>query len=198
VPKRGATIIVGILSICQEPNKNNRRAKTSSPTYPPISFSRNKRGIAGSLIWVNFDRHALLDLVWKLGGQFVANIDDVRPQFNTDQNVYLSQSAIFQSTLVRGAAGQPSAGASVTTLNGSLNTPMTAVDGMKQLAKPWYSDQILPFDITLAGASELGAATAMKIFGVEILNEGSGVSIVAEVTKKQATFVARLGASRRK
>ena len=27
------------------------------------SFSRNKRGIAGSLIWVNFDRHALLDLV---------------------------------------------------------------------------------------------------------------------------------------
>ncbi len=53
---------------------------------------------------------------------------------------------------------------------------MTAVDGMKQLAKPWYSDQILPFDITLAGASELGAATAMKIFGVEILNEGSGVS----------------------
>ncbi len=69
---------------------------------------------------------------------------------------------------------------------------MTAVDGMKQLAKPWYSDQILPFDITLAGASELGAATAMKIFGVEILNEGSGVSIVAaEVTKVQATFVAR-------
>jgi hypothetical protein len=37
----------------------------------------------------------------------------------------------------------------------------------------------------------LGAATAMKIFGVEILNENSGVSIVAEVTKMQATFVAR-------
>jgi uncharacterized protein (DUF697 family) len=37
----------------------------------------------------------------------------------------------------------------------------------------------------------LGAATAMKIYGVEILNEGSGVSIVAEVTKIQATFVAR-------
>jgi hypothetical protein len=56
----------------------------------------------------------------------------------------------------RGAAGQPSAGAPVTALNGTLTTPMTAVDGMKQLAKPWYSDQILPFDITLAGASELG------------------------------------------
>jgi len=158
-------------------------------------FSRNKRGIAGSLIWVNFDRHGLLDLVWKLGGQFVANIDDIRPQFRSGGNTYLSQSAIYQSTLVRGAPGLPGAGASINATNGA---PMTAVDGMKQLAKPWYSDQILPFDITLAGASELGKATAMKIFGVEILNEGSGVSIVAEVTKRQATFVARLGASRRK
>jgi hypothetical protein len=34
-------------------------------------------------------------------------------------------------------------------------------------------------------------ATAMKIYGVEILNEGSGVSIDAEVTEMQATFVAR-------
>ncbi len=46
----------------------------------------------------------------------------------------------------------------------------------------------------------------MKIFGVEILNEGSGVSIDDAVTEMQATFVARyvepwqirLGASRRK
>jgi hypothetical protein len=27
------------------------------------SFSRNKRGIAGTLIWINFDRHGLLNLV---------------------------------------------------------------------------------------------------------------------------------------
>jgi hypothetical protein len=32
------------------------------------SFSRNKRGIAGSLIWVNFDRHALLDLAYRPKG----------------------------------------------------------------------------------------------------------------------------------
>jgi hypothetical protein len=32
----------------------------------------------------------------------------------------------------------------------------------------------------------------MKIFGVEILNEGSGVSIDDAVTEMQATFVARL------
>jgi hypothetical protein len=186
-------IIAGILSICQEPNKNARRVKACRPTYSPIlvsrSFSRNKRGIAGSLVWVNFDRHGLLSLVWKLGGQFVANVDDVRPQFNTSSDAYLSQSAIFNSTLVRGS-GIP-LGATVTDLNGTITTPMSQVDGMKQFAKPWYSDQILPFDITLAGASEYGASTAMKIYGVEILNEGAGVSIDDAVTEMQATFVAR-------
>jgi hypothetical protein len=110
---------------------------------------RTHRGIAGSLLWVNFDRHGLLDMVWKLGGQFVANIDDVRPQFATPQSVYLSQNAIFNSTLVR--ANGVSASASVTALNGSLSTPMTSVDGMKQLAKPSSSDQILPFDQVLRG-----------------------------------------------
>jgi hypothetical protein len=33
--------------------------------------------------------------------------------------------------------------------------------------------------------------STMKIFGVEILNEGSGVSIDDAVTEMQATFVAR-------
>jgi hypothetical protein len=65
------------------------------------------------------------------------------------------------------------------------------VSSLKEIAAPWYSDQILPFDITLAGTNEVGAATAMRIYGVEILNEGSGVSIDDAVTEMQATFVAR-------
>ena len=63
--------------------------------------------------------------------------------------------------------------------------------GNKELASPWYSDQILPFDITLAATNEQGRAAASKIFGVEILNEGYGVSIDDAVSEMQATFVAR-------
>lgn len=48
------------------------------------------------------------------------------------------------------------------------------------------------FDVTLVGVNELGAAAAMKIHGVELLNEGSGISIDDAVTEMQATFVARL------
>ncbi len=104
----------------------------------------------------------------------------------SDENVFLSQNAIFNSTLVR-TNGIP-AGATIDQLSAQK---LDAVSGFKTSAKPWYSDQVLPFDITLAGTNENGAATCMKIFGVEILNEGSGISIDDAVTEVQATFVAR-------
>ena len=158
----------------------------------PRAFSRNKRGIAGSLIWVNFDRHALLNVFYQANGQFVANTEDIRPQFSLASTAMLNQTAIFNQSLTRtvnsgGIAN--SAGATINTLD---SIPINAVSSLKSLASPWYSDQILPFDITLAANNEMGAASAMKIFGVEILNEGSGVSIDDAVTEMQATFVARL------
>ena len=115
------------------------------------SFSRNKRGIAGSLIWVNFDRHAFLSLVQKLGGTFVANVDDVRPQFQTDANVFLSQNAIFNQTLVR--TNGLAADATIDQLSGQR---LDTVSGFKTEALAWYSDQVLPFDITLAGTNGSG------------------------------------------
>jgi len=69
---------------------------------------------------------------------------------------------------------------------------ITSASGNSQLASPWYSDQVLPFDITLSGANEYGAMCAAKIFGVEILNEGYGISIDDAVSEMQATFVARV------
>ncbi len=104
----------------------------------PRAYSRAKRGVAGSLIWINFDRHALLNLVRQEGGQFVANVDDIRPEFQLDSNGFIGQ----------------------------LNTQLSSVSGFKEAATPWYSDQILPFDVTLTGTNEMGAAAAMKIFGV--------------------------------
>lgn len=56
---------------------------------------------------------------------------------------------------------------------------------------PWFADQILPFDITIAAANEYGAAASAKLFGVEILNEGFGTSIDDTVIEQQATFVAQ-------
>jgi hypothetical protein len=62
------------------------------------SYSRNKRGIAGSLIWINFDRHSLLNLFKKAQGKFVADQDEIRPQY---QDSTVGATAVFTSSLVR-------------------------------------------------------------------------------------------------
>jgi hypothetical protein len=146
------------------------------------AYSRNKRGIAGSLIWINFDRHSLLALIQKCAGTFVADKDEIRPAYSdvTDGG------SVFSSSVVRSSG--PSVGSTIDALDNSL---VSATQG-KQLATPWYSDQVLPFDITLSGANEMGAMCAAKIFGVEILNEGWGISIDDAVSEMQATFVARV------
>jgi hypothetical protein len=74
----------------------------------------------------------------------------------------------------------------------ALDTIITSAGQNKQIATPWYADQALPFDITLSGANEMGAMCAARIFGVEILNEGWGISIDDAVSEMQATFVARV------
>jgi hypothetical protein len=151
-------------------------------------LSRNKRGVAGSLIWINFDRHSLLNVFRKAQGTFLANKDDIRPQFKINDLEFQDQTAIFNSSLTR------STGVSISSSIEALdNNTLTEVSGFKEKALAWYSDQVLPFDITLSGTNELGAATCMKIFGVEILNEGSGVSIDDAVTEMQATFQVRPG-----
>jgi hypothetical protein len=144
------------------------------------SYSRNKRGIAGSLIWINFDRHSLLALFRKARGKFVADVDEIRPQY---QDASVGAQAVFTSSLVRTIG--PSVGSTIDALD---NLTVSEVGGLKELANPWYSDQILPFDVTIAGANEYGAMAAAKIFGVEILNEGWGSSIDDAVSEMQATL----------
>lgn len=146
------------------------------------AYSRNKRGIAGNLVWINFDRHALLNLFQQALGTFVADADEIRPQFSQVAN----GTAVFQSSVVRDLG--PSISSTIDQLD---EITITNTGSDKELATPWYSDQILPFDITLTGANEYGAMCAAKIFGVEILNEGSGISIDDAVTEMSATFVAR-------
>ncbi len=105
------------------------------------AFSRNKRGVAGSLIWINFDRHALLNVFRKARGRFLANKDDIRPQFRTDETAMLDQTAIFSSALTRTAGGPVS-----NTIDNLDNLSLSEVSGFKEVAAPWYSDQMFISD----------------------------------------------------
>lgn len=130
-----------------------------------VSFGRGKRGHAGSLIFTNFDRHALYDVM------NAANLGDriTRYQYwKKQQDV-------------------PAGGRSI--LISEDNSSLGMLGIVK--ANPNYSDQIPPFTITLTAMNEYGSVSVMHILGVELINEGSGVSIDDIVTETQMTFVAR-------
>ena len=113
----------------------------------------------------------------------MADIDEIRPQYVLDAP---DANALFASEIVRGNGTSIAA-----TINQLENAPITDLYGEWALALPSYTDQVLPFNVTLAGANEYGAMCASKILGIEILNEGTGISVDDAVTESQATFVAR-------
>jgi hypothetical protein len=130
-----------------------------------VSFGRGKRGHAGSLIFTNFDRHALYDIM---------------NAANSAGNVTRYQYWKKQRDI-------PAGGRSVLISND--NSDLNALGISK--ADPNYSDQIPPFTISLTSMNEYGSVSVMHILGVELINEGSGVSIDDIVTETQMTFVAR-------
>lgn len=131
----------------------------------PRSFSRGKRGIAGSLTFSVFDRDALSGI-------------------KENSTVYRQ---IFNSTPYRAADGQPALAVN----EDSQFSMEENRNYWKSGARPVYSDEIPPFDITISMMNEYGQSSDMRIYGVEILNEGMGMSIDDITTEKSCTFVAR-------
>jgi hypothetical protein len=152
----------------------------------PRSFSRGKRGIAGTLIFLIFDRHALIstfgqDVEAENVGQqllFLSDVDDVRPESSISSPEVGSLGANLTGT----ALGQNVQGQELS---------ISDVGGDQEVVAPWFADQIPPFDITLAAANEYGSLAVMRVYGCEILNEGYGVSIDDIVSEQQMTYVAR-------
>ena len=150
----------------------------------PRSFSRGKRGIAGSLIFLMFDEHALLS---KFGNKndpsalfFLSDTDDVHP----GSEVITDTTPISRVGIVDGSRAERQVAEAESQLTGGIGTD-------QEVVAPWFSDQIPPFDITLAAANEYGALAVMRLFGIEILNEGYGVSIDDIVSEQQMTYVCR-------
>ena len=131
----------------------------------PRSFSRGKRGIAGSLIFTVFDRTALYTMLDKNR----ANGDPTQTFYTRSHNALPGDT----SYKYRGIA--------------DVNDQSVSV--AKKV--PYYADQIPPFDITITFVNEYGQAAVRSIYGVELLNEGSGASMDDIVIEETMTYVAR-------
>ena len=138
----------------------------------PIAFARGKRAVAGSLIFITLEEQSLRKHIRNSSGgdktKFYSNKSEVRYEYqNENSNDF---AALF---------------------NQAENEPLNYAGDERQLAEAWYVDQILPFDVNVSAANEVGSVSKMSIYGIDILNEGSGVSVDDLVIEEQYTYLAR-------
>ena len=149
----------------------------------PVSISRGKRGIAGTLQFVLFDRDALSGLYTNNEDHwYYAHADEVNWLLNT-QNA-----AAFRGetqTIATPGAIDPRTGDTVRQA-GDVNYGVAR----SKLHQPEYMDQVWPFDITLVAQNEYGQGAWSVVVGVEIINEGGGISMDDLTNEEQATYIA--------
>ena len=148
----------------------------------PISFSRGKRGIAGTMISLMLDKHFL-----EHDGLSATK----KPLLDKGEIFAKPGAALGQNTLGNVESGGTGTAA------GGVNAAVPTYDATGnfqndyQTANPFYVDQILPFDVSIVAVNEYGQKATMQLFGCEILNEGSGFSIDDIVVENQMTYVCR-------
>ena len=142
----------------------------------PRSFGRGKRGIAGSAVLTQFDEHGMMS-IWK-DARFAADLSEEAPW---------GAGAPPEQAAASGAEA-----AANTNLGGqsAFQNEQNDWNGGTWDASPWYMDQLLPCDITVYAANEYGSTSVLRIYGVEWLNEGWGISVDDMVSEMQSTWVA--------
>ena len=147
----------------------------------PLSFSRGKRGIAGTMISIMLDQHMIYREPWATSSSVVLDKDEIIPD-EFDGTATLSDTVDdFAGLGVTGTLPSP-----------SLDDALTgALADSWEARGPNYVDQIAPFDISIIAVNEYGRAALMRIYGCEILNEGSGFSIDDIVIENQMTYICR-------
>ena len=140
----------------------------------PLSFSRGKRGIAGTLVTLMLDKHFMYSDPFR----------NMKGVFDFDEYI---ASPVDANSLVDNGAGLQDIDTATS------QTTFTAADiGSNFIVRAaWYVDQIPPFDAAIVAVNEYGNAASMRIYGIEILNEGSGFSVDDMVIENQMTYVAR-------
>ena len=182
------------------------------------SFSRGKRGIAGSMVFAVFDHDSLVSALQRVWG-------DIAPaaMFTAAGNSAIAKSEAFEDALnmlkwnvktgsnVQNGYGYSGKSAiAANTAVGSNGAPVLGEDGY--FVESWqqgetinvptgfepirggsvlYADTVPPFDVTLTFANEYGQTAFQKIYDVDILNESSGVSVDSIVMERQVTYIAR-------
>jgi hypothetical protein len=165
----------------------------------PVSYSRGKRGIAGTMISLMMDTHFLMSESFQ-GESYLADKNEIFGSINGPLDNAQGDQADNSSVTLNDRRGNQFQGTE-TPVGGAnagyrIDTPAGIYDlgslgSNYSVAPVYYVDQILPFDIAIVAANEYGQSAQMRLYGCEILNEGSGFSIDDIVIENQMTYVCR-------
>ena len=175
-----------------------------------VSISRGKRGIAGTLQFVLFDRSAMDQLIRDKDHFYYAHGDEVNwlnDTFNPAQRyaeAWASNGGGATKDEATGAvtidrATTPTGGTfeynAVTGLTTAANdvyrtgtSQYTSSTSIKRMAE--YMDQCYPFDVSLIAQNEYGNGAWSSVVGIEIINEGGGLSMDDLTNEQTATYIA--------
>lgn len=150
-----------------------------------------KRGIAGSLVFSMFDRHAILHDVF---------------QKYTDNNRaaaikgYAENMSALYDAQYNGAAEGDTNNLKSYALEANGVSAKTLTSRQKMLKEHInylystpikFSDEIPPFNITITFVNENGAASTMSIYGVQLINETQAFTMDDLTGDLAVTYVAR-------
>ena len=172
-------VIIGGTPIGQMQAVSYAVQREKAPIYvmgkvDPLSFSRGKRGIAGTMISLMLDKHLLFEEPFA-SKQYLADSEEIFATADDLDSLRVSDSGVGLNDL-----NLPQNQANATALSADWSLQRTS-----------YVDQLPPFDTTIIAVNEYGKAAQMRIYGCEILNEGSGFSIDDIVIENQMTYVCR-------
>jgi hypothetical protein len=152
----------------------------------PKAFARGKRAIAGSLVFLTLDEQAFLKHMRESNTKnlFHANPSDINYSVGNKDlaDLFSRQNANFNNLATAN-------GNNLADAMGQKNDNLSKIQRVETEA--WYADQILPFDVNIAGSNERGIGMSKVFYGCEIMNEGGGVSVDDLVIEESYTFVCR-------
>lgn len=163
----------------------------------PKAFVKGKRGIAGSLVFTQFDRHALLnDVFADLNGKTLREsgqgVNALTTRFvnpNIDNPLFQETGITVRNftALNRVDAGQGVPGG----IGQNVFSEIHDIYEMVARQRLKYSDQLPEFDITVTMVNEDGQAAFAVVGGVVLVNEGWGYTLDDLTSEVAFTYVAR-------
>jgi hypothetical protein len=175
----------------------------------PKTFVKGKRGIAGTLVFTQFDRHAILKGVFEgkagkdpsknssntsLFGTTLQGLKDFAGnQSITYQNGVPQQGfSTYDSATDQFIPTNPSfGGGSIDLTNNAVRQELQNTYDLVASRLLKFADQIPPFDVTITLVNEEGHAATATIYQVTLVNEGWGFTLDDLTSETAYTYVAR-------